>query len=167
MATKHNPVEVVVIGSGVVGSIISMELAASGHQVLCLERGRMATQQDFVMPYVHDELKYDRHSDIFQNLSRETITFRNNLRETALPMRELGSFKPGEIVGGTALHWGCNARRFSRTILRFAATSKPNTARPFSPTIAPVRTGASPTRNSNPTTTSSSISTAWAARPAT
>ena len=114
MATKLNPVEVLVVGSGVVGSIISMELAAAGHQVLCLERGRMATpQQDFVMPYVHDELKYDRHSDIFQNLSRETITFRNNLRETALPMRELGSFKPGEIVGGTALHWGCNARRFT------------------------------------------------------
>lgn len=113
MTTKLPPVEVLVVGSGVVGSIISMELAAAGHQVVCLERGRMATpQQDFVMPYVHDELKYDRHSDIFQNLSRETITFRNNLRETALPMRELGSFKPGEIVGGTALHWGCNARRF-------------------------------------------------------
>ena len=105
MTTKLKPVEVVVVGSGVVGSIISMELAAAGHQVVCLERGRMAeTQQDFVMPYVHDELKYDRHSDIFQNLSRETITFRNNLQETALPMRELGSFKPGEIVGGTALH---------------------------------------------------------------
>ena len=64
------------------------------------------------MPYVHDELKYDRHSDIFQNLSRETITFRNNMSQTALPMRELGSFKPGEMVGGTAAHWGGNARRF-------------------------------------------------------
>lgn len=114
MTTKLDPVEVLVVGSGVVGSIISMELAAAGHQVLCLERGRMATpQQDFVMPYVHDELKYDRHSDIFQDLSRETISFRNNLRETALPMRELGSFKPGEIVGGTAVHWGCNARRYT------------------------------------------------------
>jgi gluconate 2-dehydrogenase alpha chain len=61
---------------------------------------------------VHDELKYDRHSDIFQDLSRETISFRNNLSETALPMRELGSFKPGEMVGGTGAHWGCNARRF-------------------------------------------------------
>jgi gluconate 2-dehydrogenase alpha chain len=27
-------------------------------------------------------------------------------------MRELGSFKPGEMVGGTAAHWGGNARRF-------------------------------------------------------
>ena len=112
MTTKLKPVDVVVVGSGVVGSIMSMELANAGLKVLCLERGRMAEQHDFVMPYVHDELKYDRHSEIFQNLSRETITFRNKMSETALPMRELGSFKPGEVVGGTAVHWGCNARRF-------------------------------------------------------
>ena len=111
--TKLKPVDAIVVGSGVVGSIMSMELVNAGLKVLCLERGRMAEpQHDFAMPYVHDELKYDRHSDIFQNLSRETITFRNNMSETALPMRELGSFKPGEIVGGTAAHWGCNARRF-------------------------------------------------------
>ena len=90
-----------------------MELANAGLKVVCLERGRMIDpQHDFAMPYVHDELKFDRHSDIFQNLSRETITFRNNMSETALPMREMGSFKPGECVGGTAAHWGCNARRF-------------------------------------------------------
>jgi gluconate 2-dehydrogenase alpha chain len=27
-------------------------------------------------------------------------------------MREMGAFKPGEMVGGTAAHWGGNARRF-------------------------------------------------------
>ncbi len=113
MTTKLKPVDAVVVGSGVAGSIICMELANAGLNVLCLERGRMIEpQHDFVMPYTNDELKYDRHSDIFQNLSRETITIRNNMNETALPMRELGSFKPGEIVGGTAAHWGCNARRF-------------------------------------------------------
>ena len=111
--TKLKPVDAVVVGSGVAGSIICMELANAGLNVVCIERGRMIEpQHDFVMPYTHDELKFDRHSDIFQNLSRETITLRNNMQETALPMRELGSFKPGEIVGGTAAHWGCNARRF-------------------------------------------------------
>ena len=111
--TKLKPVDAVVVGSGVSGSIIAMELVNAGLKVVGLERGRMVDpQHDFAMPYVHDELKYDRHSDIFQDLSRETITFRNNLQETALPMRELGSFKPGEIVGGTAAHWGCHARRF-------------------------------------------------------
>ena len=98
MTTKLKPVDAVVVGSGVAGSIICMELANAGLNVVCLERGRMIQpQHDFVMPYTHDELKFDRHSDIFQNLSRETITFRNNMGETALPMRELGSFKPGEI----------------------------------------------------------------------
>ena len=90
-------------------------------------------QHDFAMPSAHDELKYDRHSDIFQNLSRETITFRNNASETALPMREMGSFKPGEAVGGTALHWGTHARRFlpwdfetrSRTIERYGKRQIP------------------------------------------
>jgi gluconate 2-dehydrogenase alpha chain len=87
MATiKMKPVDAVVVGSGVVGSIMSMELANAGLKVLCLERGRMIDPQtDFVAPYVHDELKYDRHSDIFQNLSRETISFRNNMGQTALP----------------------------------------------------------------------------------
>jgi gluconate 2-dehydrogenase alpha chain len=112
-ATKMKPVDVVIVGSGVVGSIMAMELANAGLQVVCLERGRMVDlQTEFAKPFVYDELKYDRHSDIFQNLSRETITFRNNAGQTALPMRELGSFKPGEMVGGTAAHWGGNARRF-------------------------------------------------------
>src|ERR671913_2275411 len=105
-ATKLKPVDAVIVGSGVAGSIISMELANAGLKVLCLERGRMIDPQtDFVMPYVNDELKYDRHSDIFQNLSRETITFRNNTGQTALPMRELGSLKPRGMVRGTPAHW--------------------------------------------------------------
>ncbi len=110
--TKLKPVDAVVVGTGVTGSIVAMELANAGLKVVGLERGRMIEpQHEFAMPYVHDELKYERHSDIFQDLSRETLTFRNNSSETALPMRELGSFKPGEIVGGTAAHWGCHARR--------------------------------------------------------
>ena len=111
--TRLPRVDAVVIGMGVVGSIISKELAATGIKVVALERGRMFdAQHDFAMPYAHDELKFDRHSDMFQNLARETITFRNNASELALPMREMGSFKPGESVGGTALHWTCSAKRF-------------------------------------------------------
>lgn len=112
-AVKLKPADAVVVGIGVAGSILAKELAATGLRVVGLERGRMIDpQHDFTAPYAHDELKYDRHSDIFQNLSRETITFRNNMSETALPMREMGSFKPGECVGGTAAHWGTHTRRF-------------------------------------------------------
>jgi gluconate 2-dehydrogenase alpha chain len=133
-ATKLRPVDVVVVGTGVVGSIMCKELADAGLKVVGLERGRMIDpQHDFAMPYAHDELKFDRHSDIFQNLSRETITFRNAMNETALPMREMGSFKPGECVGGTAAHWGTHTRRFlpwdfetrSRTIERYGKSQIP------------------------------------------
>jgi gluconate 2-dehydrogenase alpha chain len=104
--TKLKSVDVVVVGSGVVGSIMSMELASAGLTVVCLERGKsFAVNTDFYKPNVYDELKFDRHSDIFQNLARDTITFRNNDAQTALPMREMGAFKPGEMVGGTAAHW--------------------------------------------------------------
>src|SRR5690348_17165497 len=112
-ATKLKSVDVVVVGSGVVGSIMSMELASAGLSVVCLERGKQFdVDSDFHKPNVYDELKFDRHSDIFQNLARDTITFRNDGSQTALPMREMGAFKPGEMVGGTAAHWGGNARRF-------------------------------------------------------
>ena len=112
-ATKLKSVDVVVVGSGVVGSIMSMELASAGLSVVCLERGKQFDiDTDFQKPNVYDELKFDRHSDIFQNLARDTLTFRNNNAQTALPMREMGAFKPGEMVGGTAAHWGGNARRF-------------------------------------------------------
>lgn len=111
--TKLKPVDVVVVGSGVVGSIMSMELASAGMSVVCLERGKsFDIDTDFHKPNVFDELKFDKHSDIFQNLSRDTLTFRNNNGQTALPMREMGAFKPGEMVGGTSTHWGANARRF-------------------------------------------------------
>jgi len=133
-ATKLKPVDAVVVGTGVVGSILAKELADAGLRVLALERGRLIDpQHDFAAPSTFDELKYDRHSDIFQDLSRETLTFRNNARETALPMREMGSFKPGEAVGGTALHWGTHARRLlpwnfesrSRTEARYGSKRIP------------------------------------------
>src|SRR5882672_3084477 len=112
-ATKLKSVDVVVVGSGVAGSIMCMELASAGLKVVGLERGRMVDpQHDFAMPYAHDELKYDRHSDLIQNLARETITFRNAMNETALPMREIGSFKLGECVGGAGAHWGASGWRF-------------------------------------------------------
>ncbi len=133
-ATKLKAVDAVVVGAGLAGTILCKSLAETGLKVVGFERGRMLdTQHDFAMPYVDDELKYDRHSDILQNLSRETITFRNKMSELALPMRELGSFKPGECVGGAAVHWGCHAKRFlpwdfesrSRTIERYGAAQVP------------------------------------------
>ncbi len=102
-------------------------------------------QHDFAMPYAHDELKYDRHSDIPQNLSRETLTFRNqpHTQEKALPMREMGSFKPGECVGGAGMHWGARARALPwDSTSKCAAARWSATALTTCRTTGPARTGA-------------------------
>src|SRR5438309_6530844 len=128
MATKMTPVGVAIVGVGLTGTIIAKELAEAGLKVVGLERGHWRdTDPDFAMPYVHDELRYVGRHELMQDLSRETITFRNNAAETALPMRQLGSFRPGEGVGGAAVHWGGLTWRFlpwdfetrSRTLARY------------------------------------------------
>ncbi len=93
-----------------------------------LERGAWRdTHPDFDMPNAHDELKYARRHELMQDLSRETLTFRNAQGDTALPMRQMGSFLPGEGVGGAAVHWNGVTWRFlpwdfetkSRTLARY------------------------------------------------
>ena len=42
-----------------------------------------------------DELRYMWRHHLFQNVHYSTLTFRNNVNQTALPMRQLGSFLPG------------------------------------------------------------------------
>ena len=112
-ATKLKPVDVVTVGVGVAGSILGKELADAGLTVVGLERGvARDTYPDFAMPGIHDELKYARRFELSQDLSRETITFRNALGELALPMRQLGSFLPGDGVGGAGTHWTGQTWRF-------------------------------------------------------
>jgi len=105
-ATKLNPVDVVTVGVGLTGAILAKELTDAGLKVVGLERGGYRdTHPDFEVPNAHDELKYAQRDELMQNLARETLTFRNSTGETALPMRQLGSFLPGEGVGGAAVHW--------------------------------------------------------------
>src|SRR5262252_5288389 len=130
MVTKLKPVDVAIVGVGLTGTILAKELAESGLTVVGLERGRWRdTNPDFAMPYAHDELRFVKRHELMQDLSKETITFRNNADETALPMRQLGSFLPGEGVGGAAVHWGALTWRFlpwdfetkSQTLKRYGA----------------------------------------------
>ncbi len=61
---------------------------------------------------IHDEYRYDIRHGLMQDASRETISFRNNPDELALPMRQLGSFLPGSGVGGAGVHWNGQTWRF-------------------------------------------------------
>ncbi len=119
MAIKMKPVDVVLVGMGWTGAILAKELSQLGLKVVGLERGRMRnTVPDFQSPGMHDELKYAVRYDLMQDTARETVTFRNNLDQEALPMRQLDSFLPGTDVGGAGVHWNGQTWRFLPTDFR-------------------------------------------------
>ena len=106
MATKLAPVDIVFVGFGWTGGIIAKELADTKLKIVALERGRpRASNPDFVDPARWDELRYAQRHDLMVDVRRETLTFRNNASQQALPMRRLGSFLPGEGLGGAGVHW--------------------------------------------------------------
>ncbi|MGN6765804.1 MAG: GMC family oxidoreductase, partial [Rhizobiaceae bacterium] len=116
MAKKLPSTDVVIIGFGWTGAIMAEQLTAEGLQVLALERGVWRdTSTDFAVTNAQDELRYRYRGELFEELSRGTLTFRNSASQTALPMRKLGSFLPGTNVGGSGLHWNGQTWRFLPT----------------------------------------------------
>ncbi|WP_157019251.1 GMC family oxidoreductase [Mesorhizobium xinjiangense] len=106
MATTAKKKDVVIVGLGWTGSILGMELCEEGLEVLALERGPdRDTVPDFKYPDVADELKYAIRYGFMQRPRNSTLTIRRTLEETALPYRSLGSFLPGDGVGGAGVHW--------------------------------------------------------------
>lgn len=113
MAQKLKPVDAVLVGMGWTGAIFAKALAEAGLRVVGLERGCMHdTIPDWQSPAMHDELKYAVRWGMMVDVSKEILTFRNRLDQTALPMRQLGSFLPGTDVGGAGVHWNGQAYRF-------------------------------------------------------
>src|SRR3954452_14103411 len=106
MVTKLPPVDIVIVGMGWTGGILAKELAQTGLKIVALERGApRSTQNDFSVPLIRDELRYSQRHDLMMDVSADTYSVRNKPSETALPMRRLGSFLPGEGVGGAGAHW--------------------------------------------------------------
>jgi len=114
MATKLKEVDAVIVGLGWTGGILGKELAEAGLKVVALERGAMrSTEKDYAVPIVRDELRFVVRHDLMQNTARDTLTIRNNPSQDALPMRRLGSFLPGEVVGGSGVHWSGHTWRWT------------------------------------------------------
>ena len=114
MATKLKEVDVVLVGLGWTGGILAKELSETGLKVVALERGAVrTTEDDYQVPFVRDELRYVVRHDLMQNTARDTLTIRNNPSQEALPMRRLGSFLPGEVVGGSGVHWSGHTWRWT------------------------------------------------------
>ncbi|MBN8919406.1 MAG: GMC family oxidoreductase, partial [Rhizobiales bacterium] len=106
MARQEKKTDAVIVGLGWTGAILGIELAKAGLQVLALERGEdRETVPDFAYPKMIDELKYGVRLGLMQRPADSTLTIRRSLQETALPYRSLGSFLPGNGVGGAGVHW--------------------------------------------------------------
>ncbi|HZQ81937.1 MAG TPA: GMC family oxidoreductase [Gaiellaceae bacterium] len=129
MANKK--VDVAIVGAGWVGGIIASELCKQGLEVVALERGHDRSTAQFQDD--HDELRYAIRNELFQNTANETWSFRHNLSETALPMRQLGAWLPGTGIGGAGVHWNGQTWRFhprdftirTSTIDRYGASAIP------------------------------------------
>lgn len=116
MATKLPHKDVVVIGLGWTGSILSYELADEGLEVVAIERGPWRdTASDFPPSYAQDELRYRLRHELFLKPAENTLTFRNNASQTALPVRNWGAFMLGNGVGGAGVHWNAEMWRFLPT----------------------------------------------------
>jgi gluconate 2-dehydrogenase alpha chain len=123
--------DVVIVGVGWAGGILAAELTKAGLHVVGLERGQPRSIADF--QHDIDELRYAVDYEMMQDTSRETWTLRHDLRERALPIRQLGSFLPGTGVGGAGVHWQGMTWRFeprdftirSSTIARYGAAAIP------------------------------------------
>lgn len=112
MARQEAKKDVVIIGLGWTGSIMGIELAQEGLEIVALERGRdQHTVPEFKYPNQIDELRYGVRFKNMQHPSQQTVTVRRSADETALPYRSMGSFLPANGVGGAGTHWnGLNWR---------------------------------------------------------
>ena len=138
MAIVKDPVDVVIVGMGWTGAIMAKELTDEGLNVVALERGAdRDTQPDFAYPRVNDELEGSVHRRYLQSLSKETVTIRHGLSDTAAPYRQIGSFKPGTGVGGLfRLRLSAPSRRVSIVACRRAAADsecRPHARQPSAP----------------------------------
>ncbi len=107
MVTTLKEVDAVVIGQGLTGVMMAKELTMAGLTVVGLERGPdRRPEEEVVIPRIRDELKYNARKELMIDNAVDTVSFRNNSDQQALPIRRWGAFLPGEGVGGTTNHWG-------------------------------------------------------------
>ena len=100
-----------IIGGGWIGLLMAKELATrTPLQMVILERGAARHKEDYLGGM--DELDYNVRFRLMQNYSLQTATLRYTPKDRALPIRQLGSFMPGQGTGGAGEHWGAVFPRF-------------------------------------------------------
>src|SRR6201981_1533342 len=127
MARRLPRKDAVIIGLGWTGSILANELTDAGLDVVAIERGPWRdTGTDFSITYAQDELRSRIQHELFLRPAQISVTFRNNARQTALPVRTWGAFMLGNGVGGAGVHWNAETWRFlpSDFVLRSHLTQR-------------------------------------------
>jgi gluconate 2-dehydrogenase alpha chain len=107
-------VNVVTVGAGWTAAIFAQILTEAGYTVVSIEQGpERWANPDF--EHNHDPLRYHVRHAMMVNLSKETWTWRPNPDAPTLPMRQYGTFNPGQGIGGAAIHWSGMLWRFLET----------------------------------------------------
>jgi gluconate 2-dehydrogenase alpha chain len=124
--------DVVIVGGGWTGLLMAKELGSrTALSVVVLERGGPRQLDDYANSM--DELDYAIRLRMMQDTSLETVTYRHDSSQRALPLRQHGSFLPGSGVGGAGEHWNGISPRFlpdcfellSRTVGKYGAKRLP------------------------------------------
>lgn len=112
MVTRNDPVDIVTIGGGMTASILAaLILPGSSHTMVSLEQGTARwTYPDFA--HNHDSLRHNNRYELMQDLNQVSWTWRPSASAAALPMRQYGSFNPGQGLGGSLVHWTALTWRF-------------------------------------------------------
>ncbi len=107
--------DVVIIGGGWSGLLMAKELGSkTSMNITVLERGRHRKTAEYIEGM--DELDYALRYRMMQDVAKETVTFRNTIKDKSLPVRQFGGFFPGDGLGGAGEHWNGQTPRFPADI---------------------------------------------------
>ena len=119
----------------------------TSHSVAVFERGNPRKTADYAVTM--DELDYNIRLRMMQNTAEETITHRHSMKDSAVPVRQYGSFHPGTGVGGAGEHWGGASFSFLPDLFTLRTIWLRSMEQPSCLLISPCRTGELRTTNSN------------------
>lgn len=100
----NDEVDVVVVGLGWAGSLMSIELAQAGLKVRALERGEDRSNADFTYPKPADQYAYGVRNKIMVTPRTAPSPCATTCRAPLCRLAS-GRIVPGTGVGGSGLHW--------------------------------------------------------------
>ena len=96
---RHKSVDAVIVSGGWTVLQLAKEITnRTPLSVVVLERGGAAARPPEYATKM-DELDYNIQLRMMQNIADETVTHRHSIKDKGAPVRQYGSFHPGNCVG--------------------------------------------------------------------